>query len=144
MKRSILRLRNLGALLGLFAYCPGCGGSASSASATLAASCTWPASFADADASSGECRAASFYLACQGSNGGGMACLSESSTECPGPDDTVVGVTFSNCQNQCRAGEYALACGGPGPGPWPAAPAACRPLPAGPGGGTISCCPCGS
>jgi len=105
--------------------------------------CNWPASFDSADATDGQCWAARVYLSCKGSNGGGMACMSNSPTECPGPNATP-GVSYSNCENQCSSGEYALACGNPGPGPWPQPPATCRMLPSGPGGGSVSCCPCGT
>jgi hypothetical protein len=105
--------------------------------------CTWPAAFDPADAATGQCIAARLFLSCQGSNGGGEGCLSNDQTGCPGPNPTP-GVSYSNCQDKCQPGEYALACGGPGPGPWPQPPAACHTLPSGPGGGSISCCPCGS
>jgi hypothetical protein len=120
-------------------------GSSSSGSKTDASpsTCTWPTIFEAADASPGQCRAARAYLSCQGSNGGGMLCLSNSATECPDPNQTP-DVVYAACVNQCHEGEYALACGGIGPGPWPQPPATCRPLPPSPGGGSISCCPCGS
>ena len=104
--------------------------------------CSWPAGVDAGADSSGQCIAARTYLACQGSNGGGENCLSNDPTQCPNPNLTA-GVTFSDCNDQCHADEYAVGCGGPGPGPYPAPPAGCRSLPSGPGGGTISCCPCG-
>ena len=121
-----------------------CGGpsSTSTSDASLPA-CAWSADFETANASPGQCRAARSYLSCHGSNGGGLLCLSSSATECPGPDQTP-GVSYSECANQCHTDEYALACGDVGPGPWPQPPATCRPLPSGPGGGSVSCCPCGS
>jgi hypothetical protein len=131
-----------------------CGGKAAQTDSTSAGSqnggvataslpaCSWPASLDPADGSMGQCVAARTYLACQGSNGGGEDCLSNNPTLCPGPNP-VVGVTFSACKDQCNADEYAVACGGPGPGQWPAPPAGCRGLPSGPGGGSVSCCPCG-
>src|SRR5450759_1588261 len=137
-KRRVLAL-----LLSL--VCVGaCGGDSSTltSDASLPA-CTWSPGFEPADATAGQCRAARTYLSCQGSNGGGMLCLSASATECPGPNPTP-GVSYSDCVNQCHTDEYALACGDVGPGPWPQPPAACRTLPSGPGGGSISCCPCGS
>jgi hypothetical protein len=105
--------------------------------------CAWPASFDSADSSVGQCVAAQAYLSCRGSNGGGLDCLSNNLTECPGPNFTP-GVSYSNCENQCHSDEYALACGSAGPRPWPQPPAVCRSLPSGPGGGSISCCPCDS
>lgn len=109
---------------------------------TTLPACTWPAAFDPRDAATGQCTAARLYLSCVGSNGGGEGCLSNDSMECPGPNPTP-GVSYSHCTNQCRPDEYALGCGGPGPGPWPQPPPACRALPSGPGGGSISCCPCG-
>jgi hypothetical protein len=111
--------------------------------AVTSLACKWPASFDSADSSVGQCVAAQAYLSCLGSTGGGMACLSNSLTECPGANVTP-GVSYSNCENQCHSDEYALACGSAGPGPWPQPPVVCRSLPSGPGGGSISCCPCGS
>ena len=133
--------RPLLALLLSFAWVGSCGGNSSSSDASLPA-CTWSPNFEPGDAAAGQCRAARTYLSCQGSNGGGMLCLSTNVTECPGPNPTP-GVSYSNCADQCHTDEYALACGGAGPGPWPEPPAACRSLPSGPGGGSISCCPCG-
>ena len=104
--------------------------------------CRWPATLDPADGSTGQCVAARAYLSCQGSNGGGEGCLSNDKTKCPGPNP-VVGETFPACKDECNPDEYAVACGGPGPGPWPAPPAECRGLPNGPGGGSLSCCPCG-
>jgi hypothetical protein len=108
---------------------------------TLAA-CPWPPSLDPVDASNGACIAARTYLLCKGSNGGAEGCLSNDPTRCPGPNLTV-GVTYSACKDQCTAGEYAVACGGPGPGPWPDPLPGCRGISDGPGGGTLSCCPCG-
>jgi hypothetical protein len=105
--------------------------------------CGWPATLDPADGSTGQCVAARTYLECQGSKGGGEGCLSSDATQCPGPDP-ISGETFSACKDQCNADEYAVGCGGPGPGPWPAPPAGCRGLPSGPGGGSLSCCPCGA
>jgi hypothetical protein len=105
--------------------------------------CSWPTGFDSPEAAVGQCIAARVYLSCRGSNGGGMECLSDTLTECPGPNPTP-GVSYSDCDDQCQPGEYALACGGPGPGPWPQPPTTCHVLPSGPGGGSISCCPCGS
>ena len=103
--------------------------------------CSWPASLDPADGATGQCGAARMYLACKGSNGGGEECLSNDPAQCPGPNP-IVGTTFSACTDQCDAGEYAVACGGPGLGPWPTPPAGCRALPSGPGGGSVACCPC--
>jgi hypothetical protein len=103
--------------------------------------CSWPAAVDAANVTAGQCVAARARLSCKGSNGGGEECLSSDAMHCP-DSNTTPGVTYSDCTNLCQPDEYALACGGPGPGPWPEPPAACRTLPSGPGGGTISCCPC--
>lgn len=112
----------------------------SDGNASALAACRWPASLDPADAAIGQCVAARTYLSCKGSKGGGQGCLSSDPTQCPGPNP-VVGETFSACVDQCKANEYAVACGAAGPGPWPEPPTGCRVLPAGPGGGSISCCP---
>jgi hypothetical protein len=113
------------------------------ASRVLAA-CGWPASLdRGADGAIGQCVAARTYLACTASDGSGENCLSDDPTQCPGPNP-VIGVTFGSCRDLCKTNEYAVACGGVGPGPWPSPPAQCRTLPPGPGGGSVACCPCGS
>jgi hypothetical protein len=114
----------------------------SNSNAALAVSCSWPASFDPADSAIGECVAARVYISCEGSNGVVRECISNDPAQCPGPNP-FAGVSFSHCTNKCNPDEYALACGAPGPGPWPQPPAACRGLPSGPGGGSFSCCPCG-
>ncbi len=111
--------------------------------------CSWPAIY-NVDAStvgaSGACTAGRAYLACTGSNGGGELCVSDSLTQCPGPNATP-GVTYSNCQNQCHDDEYVLICGAIGPPMADASatstpPAACRPGPDNPSGREPYCCPC--
>jgi hypothetical protein len=87
------------------------------------------------------CRSARTYLECKGSDGGAQLCLSDDPSQCPGPNP-VVGVTYSDCMNQCRPDEYGAACG-PGPAAVPDPPAGCRLLPPNPGGGWTACCPCG-
>lgn len=129
------------ALLLSLAWVGSCGGNSPLSDASLPA-CTWSPSFEPATAAPGQCRAARTYLSCQGAKGDGMSCLSTNVTECPG-QNTTPGMSYSECADQCHSDEYALACGGLGPGPWPQPPAACRTLPSGPGGGSISCCPCG-
>ena len=76
--------------------------------------CTWPAALDPTDASPrGQCVAYRAFLSCKGSNGDGEGCLSNDPTQCPGPNP-VVGVTFSDCQDECNADEYAVGCGGVG------------------------------
>ena len=134
--------RVVACLAGLAALACQSSNSASSDSSTLGlSSCDWPSEFSAVDAGDGQCWAAHAYLACGSSNGAGMTCMSNSLTECPGAN-LMQGVSYSGCKNQCNLDEYALACGEPGPGPWPQPPASCRTLPSGPGGGSFSCCPC--
>jgi len=80
------------------------------------------------------------YLSCTAEDGSGETCLTDDVTHCP--DASATGKSYPTCQNRCSTDEYAVACGGPGPGPWPTPPAGCRVLTAGPGGGTVACCPC--
>jgi hypothetical protein len=106
-------------------------------------SCSWPAAFNPGpDAPAGTCRAARLYLQCRLGPDAFAECASNDPTTCPLPSP-VPGATYSNCHDQCEPGEYALACGGIGPGPWPQPPPTCRMLPGNPGGGSIACCPCG-
>jgi hypothetical protein len=106
-------------------------------------SCSWPSSLDPSEASTGQCLAASFLLLCRGPSGG-TQCLSNSPMNCSMQGDEMAdGASSENCMNLCNTKEYALSCGGPGPTPSPPPPAGCRPLSAGPGGGTIACCPCG-
>jgi hypothetical protein len=117
------------------------GSNSSGGVTTTPVACDWPASLDPSDGAIGQCIAARAYLSCEGSTGGGEDCLSNDPSQCPGPNP-IIGVTFSGCKDQCAVDEYAVACGGPGPGPWPAPPVGCRDLLPGPGGGTVSCCPC--
>jgi hypothetical protein len=106
--------------------------------------CTWPASLDPTDSDTDQCKAYRTFLSCKGSNGGGEGCLSNDATQCPG-GDPVVGVTYSDCQDQCNADEYAVGCGGIGPaGPSVPLPASCRSIAPNPGGVLFGCCPCGS
>src|SRR5664280_2284915 len=87
--------------------------------------CTWPAKFDIPNPPEGGCTAARALLNCEGSNGGGMSCTTNDPTQCPGPNLTP-GVIYSNCVDQCNPDEYALACGGIGPGPIADPPSTCR------------------
>jgi len=147
MKRSHFQMRRLSPIgLVVLLAASGCQSSTNTlgdSGATAIPGCVWSASFDSADAALGQCVAARVYLSCKGSNGDGMTCMSNDPAGCPEPNP-IQGVTFSDCENQCSPDEYALGCGGVGPGPWPQPPSTCRMLPAGPGGGTVSCCPCGT
>jgi len=118
-----------------------CGGGSLVSDAAVPA-CTWSPTLAADGSATGQCRAARLALSCRGSNGDGLLCLSESPAECPGFNPTP-GVTYSDCADQCRPDEYAVACGGPGVAPGPEPPAGCRTVLLTPGGVTFSCCPCG-
>jgi hypothetical protein len=109
------------------------------ADAAVYGPCKWPSSLDAVDASSRACRAARTIVSCGVPNGGGVICLSNDPTQCPPDPNNVPGP----CRAECKADEYAAACGGVGPGPVPDPPAGCRPLFAGPGGGESFCCPCG-
>jgi hypothetical protein len=50
---------------------------------------------------------------------------------------------FDPCEDECHADEYAVACGGVGPGPIPDPPGGCRTVAANPAGYMFYCCPCG-
>jgi hypothetical protein len=103
--------------------------------------CSWPSALDPVDGASTQCVAGRTYLSCKAPNGDSEGCLSDDPTQCPGPDP-VVGQTFSACVDQCDAGEYAVVCGGVGPGPSTPLPDGCRMLPPNPGGAVMGCCPC--
>jgi hypothetical protein len=110
--------------------------------------CTWPALYDRGDASgTGRCTAGRAYLLCKASNGGSLGCLSDNEKQCPAASSSP-DVTYSDCQNQCEPGEYAMWCnstplGDAGSGPTQP-PAGCRPRSHFPGGSSVYCCPCGS
>jgi hypothetical protein len=103
-----------------------------------APACTWAPEL-DNDDGTVACRAARTLLSCP-SAGGTVTCISNDPARCP------MGATPSGatCTNQCAAGEYAVACGRPGPTPAPAPPAGCKDMRPTPGGVIYYCCPCGA
>jgi hypothetical protein len=107
--------------------------------------CHWPASLDDAGP--GACHASRALISCDGPSGG-CECASDDVMACPA--DTACGLSngYTTCQDECAAGEYAVACGGP---PRLDAgfvdqqpPSGCRAGLPDPGGVTLYCCPCGS
>lgn len=110
---------------------------------TPVVACGWPAALNGTDARAGQCVAYRAYLSCKESNGG-ENCLSTDPARCLNNAYNAYSLidAGSACTDLCSMQEYAVACGGPGPGPWPGPPAGCRVLPSGPGGGSVSCCPC--
>lgn len=135
--RTLLYLGSVAAL-----GCQSTGTSREDGATSTLVACTWPQAFDRADASDGSCWAARAYVTCSASSGGGLACMSDSLTECPA-NTLLPGVSYSGCKNQCNWDEFALACGGPGPGDGTSEPPVnCRTLPSGPGGGSFSCCRC--
>ena len=76
--------------------------------------CTWPTAYDVTDAGpAGECTAGRVLSRCKvtlgGTPNGTRVCLGTSTTECPGypPQE---GATYSDCENLCMDGEYALSC----------------------------------
>jgi hypothetical protein len=137
-------------------YADGSGGKRVDASSdgggegTSLPACSWPAIYDAPDSSTfgttGQCVASRVLLSCAGSNGGSEECASDNPTQCPGPNATP-GVTYSNCQNQCRSDEYALFCGTIGPSIVDASatntpPANCLGSAPNGGGREPFCCPC--
>ena len=90
------------------------------------------------DASPPACRSSRTYLSCDLGLGAVETCPSDDPQQCPG------GGPADHCKLLCQPNEYAVLCGTIGPSipPTPEPPAGCRFLPAEPGGGTVSCCPC--
>jgi len=88
-------------------------------STTGPSACSWPAILDRPDAYTTQCFAMAVVDACTGSADGG-------------------------CESSCKATEYIVICGGPGPATPPPIPSGCRELLTGPGGHLEGCCPCGS
>jgi hypothetical protein len=85
-----------------------------------------------------------FLLECAIAGGVTEDCLSNDAMGCTGPNQ-VAGAVIG-CTNLCATDEYGLSFGGVGPvAPPPSIdlPAGCRSALSGPGGGMLTCCPCG-
>ena len=132
--------RGLGSLLliALLGACSDDEPAPAGASSDLPA-CQWPAAFEPANVEPRGCRAARTFLECD-TPSGFLSCMSDNLESCP---PSVPIADYSNCRNQCAPGEFALACGGVGPGPVPEPPPVCRSVLSGPGGQVFHCCPCG-
>ena len=91
------------------------------------------------DASWGECNSARLLLSCRGPDDVVTTCLSDDPSGCPAPTPTDPSAV---CENQCEPREYAVWCGGVGPGSGVPLPSDCRSLGALPSGSTLGCCPC--
>jgi len=107
--------------------------------------CRWPTSLDDAGP--GGCHASRARIVCSGPTGG-CGCMSDNAMTCPAPTSCGLSYGYSTCQNECAAGEYAVACGGP-PRPDAAVvdeqpPVGCRLSAAVPSGVALYCCPCES
>ncbi len=119
----------------------------SAATGDGAPACTWPAIYDPRV--SGQCQASRAYVQCTGSDGTFEGCPSDYLTQCGSGPNMNGPVTYSDCQDQCAADEYALDCGGIGPtqadasAPASNPPAACHMVSASPGGTVLYCCPCG-
>jgi hypothetical protein len=99
-------------------------------------SCIWPPDLEKGVATRTTCAPARAYVSCTLSGGVTEHCLSDHATSCPNVP------SFDPCKDQCRPEEYAVACGGVGPGPIPDPPAGCRAIPPNPAGYIFYCCPC--
>jgi hypothetical protein len=102
---------------------------ASAASGALGA-CEWPARFDRGDAAPrGACHAGRHLLSCQFSGGGSVGLSADAGT--------------GSCEDQCKANEYAIACGAVGPDTGnPDPPSNCRNASNTPAGVFFMCCPC--
>jgi hypothetical protein len=101
------------------------------------------------DASYESCGAARAFVSCTAPNGGGMGCLSNDPTQCPGPAAVTPGCSSTTgcastwtCVDVCHADEFAVSCGAIGPQAGPAVPSTCRVTAPTPGGVVFACCPC--
>jgi hypothetical protein len=98
--------------------------------------CSWSSSLDDAGSTG--CHAAAAFVECKNAAGEGCACLSDNSLTCDGCQ--AVGAT---CRDVCAADQYAVACGGVGPGAGAfTPPAGCTSAGVTPGGVGYYCCPC--
>jgi hypothetical protein len=97
--------------------------------------CSWPASLNDSRTT---CSASRAQVSCTYPNGSGCGCTTSGAIECAGCGPN----SGATCQDQCAATEYAVACGGVGPGPVPDPPSSCRFTGAVPAGIAYYCCPC--
>jgi hypothetical protein len=90
------------------------------------------------DGKPGACGVGRALLDCEFPNGAGCGCVTNNAT-CDG-------CAGSTCTDTCDANEYAVSCGGIGPGDpsitYADPPAACRFASANPGGIAYYCCPC--
>jgi hypothetical protein len=105
--------------------------------------CGWSTNLNDAGPDG--CRASRALVSCNGPSGG-CECTSDDATTCPSPATCGLSHGHTTCQDECAAGEYAVACGGV-PRPDTAQsntqpPSACRLALATPGGVAFYCCPC--
>jgi hypothetical protein len=90
------------------------------------------------DVSPGACAVGSAYLVCNFASGAGCLCVTDAQS-CDGCGSG----SGATCQDQCKAGEYALSCGGPPSSiAYASPPTACRGIGSTPAGNTYYCCPC--
>ena len=112
--------------------------------------CSWPSELASSDSTSRDvCHAARAWVSCQLPGGGSQGCLSNDPTRCPsvpglGAQPRSDGVSNDPlaCRDQCATDQYAVACGGVGPGAVPEPPEGCTFAGAVPAGIAYYCCPC--
>ena len=98
--------------------------------------CSWPSSLDGSG--SGGCAAAAALAECTNAAGEGCGCLSDNSLTCDGCQ-----AAGAICKDVCAINQYAVACGGIGPGAGAATPpTGCTFADANPGGVAYYCCPC--
>jgi hypothetical protein len=116
--------------------------------ATTFPACTWPTTLEAADAVTDQCRVARVLLSCELAAGARRICLAKDLTSCSAATGAGDAGTDGSCTNLCATGEYAVACGKPGPGTGGGTgatpPAGCKTMFPTPGGVVFACCPCGS
>lgn len=105
-------------------------------------SCSWPAALDPDESGSARdhCVATRTRLRCALPNGLTEICPTNDPTRC---DEEMAPVALT-CHAECVRNAFSLLCGGPGPGPVPAAPAGCQQSLPDPSGIVSYCCPCGA
>jgi len=86
------------------------------------------------------CRSARRLLTCVNPDATQQICLSEAPDRCSDPPAGSGGAAA--CEDLCDQGEYAVACGTPGPGGVASPPPDCQARVPTPGGLVFACCPC--
>jgi hypothetical protein len=101
--------------------------------------CRWPDTLNGADGRTA-CAPVRAMVSCHDPRGEGCGCNTDGGATCD--CSSIVGGGPWTCTSACAANQYAVACGGVGPGPVPDPPTGCVFSSAVPAGISYFCCPC--